>query len=304
MKLDNVSKKLLEKISALHELPSGALSFRKNGRSEIIRSTANIEIEKKTDNPGINLYIHSSCQGEACHIPVVVSEDNLNDLVYNDFYIEPNAKVVIVAGCGLHTNKNSSHNGIHTFHIGENASVTYIENHLALGNGQSKMLNPQTIVYLGKGAEMIMNTTQLGGVDYANRITKAVLDDNSSFVVNEKILTSRFNVAKTKFNVTLKGQNSKCNVISKSVAKDESEQTFVSNLIGYNACFGRVECDGILLNKAKIISQPKISAKHNQASLSHEATIGKIAGDQLVKLMTLGLSEEQSEQKIIEGFLK
>lgn len=304
MQLDKISKNLLAEIAGLHEIPAGAVSFRRNGKGEIIRSTKEIEIEKKKDKPGINIYIHSSCQNQACHIPVVVSEQGLFDMVYNDFYIEDGANVTIVAGCGVHTDKDAGHDGIHTFHIGKNATVVYIENHLATGKGANKELNPTTVVYLGENSIMTMNTTQIGGVNFANRKTKAEIGDNATLEINEKILTDKFDIAKTDFKVVLKGENSKCNIVSRSVARGESEQLFKSNLIGKNLCFGHVECDGIVLDNSCISSQPKVEAKNNQASLSHEAAIGKIAGDQIVKLMTLGLDEKQAEDKIIEGFLK
>jgi len=304
MKLDNLTKSLLKQIAGLHEIPDGAISFRKNGKGEILKSTPNIEIFKKQDNSGIDILIHSSCQGEACHIPVVVSENNFYDLVYNDFYIEDNANVVIVAGCGIHSGGDGGHDGIHTFHVGKNAQVLYVENHLAVGDGGNKELNPTTILNVGENSVFTMNTTQLGGVDYSNRKTKVNLGKGAILNVNEKILTDRFNVAKTDFVVNLKGENCKCNLVSRSVAKGESEQVFKSNLIGKTNCFGHVECDGILLDNAKIDSIPRVSAKHRLASLSHEASIGKIAGEQITKLMTLGLTEKQAEQKIIEGFLK
>ena len=304
MKLDNITKNLLAEISGLHEIPNGAVSIRKNGKSEVLKSSANIEIFKKTDCEGIDVVVHSNCKGEACHIPVVVSENNFHDLVYNDFYIEENAEVLIVAGCGLHSNGDASHNGIHSFHVGKNAKVTYVENHLAIGKGKNKVLNPITKIEIEENGVMVINTTQIGGVDYSERKTEAKLKKNALLEVNEKVLTSRFNVAKTDFKVTLNGENSRCNIVSKSVAKDESEQVFKSNLVGKNSCFGRVECDAILLNSAKVISVPKISALHKDSSLSHEATVGKIAMEQLIKLMTLGLNEKQAEEKIIEGFLK
>lgn len=304
MKLDNISKNLLSQIANLHEIPTGAVSFRKNGKSEVLNSTANIEIVKKDNGEGIDIIVHSSCQGEACHIPVIVSENNLIDMVCNDFYIEDGADVLIVAGCGVHSSDSAGHNGIHTFHVGKNAKVTYVENHLATGKGSNKEMNPTTKIFIDDGGSMMMNTTQVGGVDYSVRKTEAKLNNGALLEVNEKILTDRFNVAKTDFKVTLNGENSRCNIVSRSVAKGESEQEFKSNLIGKNSCFGRVECDAILLNSAKVVSVPKISAMNKDAMLSHEATVGKIAADQLVKLMTLGLSEKQAEEKIIEGFLK
>ena len=304
MALDKISKQLLEKIAGLHELPSGAVSFRHNGKSDTIRSTANIEIEKKTDNPGINIYIHSTCQGEACHIPVVVDATDMFDMVYNDFYIEDGADVIIVAGCGVHSSGSAGHDGIHTFHVGKNAKVRYIENHLALGQGGNKILNPTTVVKAKENSEIIMETNQLGGVDQANRKLSAILGKGSTLTVNEKILTDGFNVAKTSFDVKLNGENSKAVVTSRSVARGESEQEFRSKMHGNNECYGRVECDGIVLDRSKITSNPVVIANDNRAALSHEASIGRIAKDQMVKLETLGLSEKDAETKIIEGFLK
>ena len=302
--LNNIAKTILEQVAGLHDIPAGAVSLRVNGKSEVLKSSANIEIERKSDNPGINVYIHSSCKGEACHIPVVVDQNNLFDMVYNDFYIEDGAIVTIVAGCGVHSNGTAGHDGKHTFHVGKNATVTYIENHLGLGKSEHKILNPTTILKIGKNSVVTLNTTQIGGVDSANRTTKAILADNATLIINEKILTDRFETAKTNFSVQLKGKNSKCNIVSRSVARGESEQVFKSNMIGKNLCFGHVECDGIVLDKSKISSLPQVSAFDAKASLSHEAAIGKIATDQIVKLRTLGLTEKQAEEKIIEGFLK
>ena len=304
MKLDKITQNLLDKIADLHTIPNGAVSIRKNGKGEYINSTANIEIFKKADNSGIDVVVHSSCKNEACHIPVVVTENNLFDLTYNDFYIEDGAIVTIVAGCGVHSDGVAGHDGIHAFHIGKNAQVNYLENHFATGKGKSKQLNPTTVINMDCNSSMVMNTTQIGGVNISNRKTKANLKTGAVLQVNEKILTDRFDIAKTDFVVNLIGENSKCTIKSKSVARGESEQVFKSNLVGKNLCFGHVECDGILLDLAKIDSIPRVSVKHNQASLSHEASIGKIATDQIVKLMTLGLTEEQATQKIIEGFLK
>lgn len=303
MEIDKISKQLLDRISNLHKLPNGAVSFRKNGQSEFVNSTKNIEIRPKLDRSGIDVFIKSDCKGESCHIPVVISEANIFDLVYNDFYIEEGAEVTIVAGCGIHSDGDAGHDGIHNFHVGKNAKVTYVENHLAIGKGKKKTLNPQTVINLDCGAVMNMETVQIGGVDFSNRITKVKLKDNSTFNADEKILTSRFEVAKTDFTINLLGDNSKAMIVSRSVARDESEQVFKSNMIGKSECFGRVECDGIVLNNSRITSVPKVDVKCSSASLSHEATIGKIAGDQIIKLMTLGLTENEAETKIIEGYL-
>lgn len=302
--IDNLSKSLLKQISNLHKLPNGAYSFRKNGKSELLKSSANIRIEKKDDLSGINIYISSKCKNESCHIPVIITENDINDLVYNDFYIEDGAKVTIVAGCGIHSSGESSHNGIHTFYVGSNVEVNYVENHIATGKGKKQELNPVTVITVGENSVFNIVTNQLGGVTYANRKTKATLKANSTLNVTEKLLTSGFEVAKTNFEISLIGEGSRTNIISRSVARQESEQEFKSNLIGKNLCYGRVECDAILLDKAIVISQPKVSAKSNLAELTHEATIGRIAQEQLVKLMTLGLNEEQATMKIIEGFLK
>lgn len=304
MELDNLSKSLLDKIAGLHEIPDGAVSFRKNGVDEIIKSTSHIRIEKKSDLSGINIYISSECKNEACHIPVIVTENNLHDQVYNDFYIEENANVTIVAGCGLHSDSESSHNGIHTFHVGKNAVVNYVENHIATGRGKKQELNPVTHIILGNGSVMNMDTTQIGGVTCSKRRTKAVVGKNAILNVNEKILTSYYEIAKTDFDVLLKSENSKCSIVSRSVAKNFSVQEFKSNISGKNACYGRVECDAIVLDDSVVSSQPKVVAKSSMAELYHEATIGRIAKDQLVKLMTLGLDEEEATNKIIEGFLK
>lgn len=301
--MDKITQNLLDKIAGLHDIPNGATSVRKNGKS-VIKSSKNIIITKKADNSGIDIYIKKSCQGEACHIPVVITEQGITDTVQNDFYIEEGAVVTIVAGCGIHADGDSSHEGLHTFHVGANAKVTYVENHLAIGEGKNKDINPFTKIILDNNAVMVMNTTQIGGVDCSIRKTVARIKDGAYLEVNEKILTDRFNIAKTDFKVDLLGENSRCVLSSKSVAKGESEQVFKSDLIGKNACYGRVECDAILLDNANVVSVPKITAKSRLATLNHEATIGKIANDQLVKLMTLGLNEKQAEEKIIAGFLK
>ena len=302
--MDKISKELFAKVSGLHEIPQGAVSFRENGKSEIMKSTANIQIEKKPSGDGINIYIRSTCKGEACHLPVIVSENGLFDMVFNDFYVEDGADVVIVAGCGVHSTTESGHDGVHVFHIGKNAKVNYVENHLATGNGAKKVMNPTTKIILGENSSMVMNTTQIGGVDFSDRKTEVEIKDNAILEVFEKVLTDRFEVAKTNFKVMLTGKDSKCLIVSKSVAKGESEQVFKSNLIGKNACNGRVECDAILLDSSRVVSEPKVSALNKDAILNHEAVIGKIAGDQLIKLMCLGLDEKQAEEKIIVGFLK
>lgn len=306
-KLDKIDNELLLQIADMHEIPQGSFNIRKNGQSIARNSDKDIEIVSKTDKSGIDIIVKPNVKNKSVHIPVIITVGNLSDLVYNDFYIGENADVLIVAGCGIHnpTNQTSQHDGIHTFHLERNCKVKYIEKHLGVGTGSGdKILNPTTEVFMKSGSEFEMETIQLGGVSFSNRKTNALLDDNTKLVIKEKILTSDKQKAITTFNVILKGENSSVEVTSRSVAKNKSSQKFVSNLRGKNQCFGHVECDGILLDNAKIISEPKITAENVNATLIHEAAIGKIAGDQLIKLQTLGLSEEEAQNQIIKGFLK
>jgi Fe-S cluster assembly scaffold protein SufB len=306
-KLNKIDKELLSQIADLHEIPQGSFNIRKNGKLAGRMSSEDIEIVPKTDKEGIDIIIKGGIKNKSVHIPVIVTEGGFNDLVYNDFYIGDNAEVTIVAGCGIHNNGKtaSSHNGIHTFHIGKNARVIYIEKHLGLGKGSGgKVLNPVTNIIMEDNSYLEMQTIQLGGVTYSNRKTKAKLNKNSELNIFEKILTTDTQQAKTIFDVDMVGENSKCNVVSRSVARDSSIQEFKSKLIGKSACFGRVECDAILLDDARVKSIPEIDARSVDATLNHEATVGKIAGEQLLKLMTLGLTEQEAEDVIIKGYLK
>lgn len=306
-KINQIDSELLEQIADMHGIPQGSFNIRKNGQSIARNSDSDIEIISKTDKSGIDIIVKPGVKNKSVHIPVIITVGNLSDLVYNDFYIGKGADVLIVAGCGIHneTNQKSQHDGIHTFHLEENCKVKYVEKHLGVGIGSGeKVLNPTTEVYMKSGSEFEMETIQIGGVSYSNRKTKAVLDDNTKLIIKEKIKTDKKQKAITAFDVVLKGKNSSVEVISRSVAKDSSRQKFVSNLHGRNECFGHVECDGIILDKAQIISEPKITAENINATLIHEAAIGKIAGDQLIKLQTLGLSEEEAQNEIIKGFLK
>jgi len=303
--MNNLEKSLFEKLTDLHKLPSGAFSLRKNGNSEIT-STKEIEIRPKKNKKGIDVIVKPNVKGKSVHIPVIITVGGLEDLVYNDFYIGENSDVLIVAGCGIHnaTCKTSLHNGIHSFHLEKNSKVEYVERHLGEGEGEGgKILNPITRIHLKENSQMIMESTQLGGVSSTLRKTFAKLEDNSSLQINENILTTLDQIAKTQFKVELIGKNSRVEVVSHSVARDNSIQEFKSNIIGKNECFGHVECDGMLLDKAQISSLPIVTALDNRASLVHEAAIGKIANDSLIKLMTLGLSEKEAEDVIIEGFL-
>lgn len=306
-KINQIDSELLEQIADMHGIPQGSFNIRKNGQSIARNSDSDIEIISKTDKSGIDIIVKPGVKNRSVHIPVIITVGNLSDLVYNDFYIGKGADVLIVAGCGIHneTNQKSQHDGIHTFHLEEDCKVKYVEKHLGVGIGSGeKVLNPTTEVYMKSGSEFEMETIQIGGVSYSNRKTKAVLDDNTKLIIKEKIKTDKKQKAITAFDVVLKGKNSSVEVISRSVAKDSSRQKFVSNLHGRNECFGHVECDGIILDKAQIISEPKITAENINATLIHEAAIGKIAGDQLIKLQTLGLSEEEAQNEIIKGFLK
>lgn len=304
--MNNLEKKLFEKLTDLHKIPSGAFNLRKNGQAEARTSTKEIEIIPKNDKSGIDIIVKPNVINKSVHIPVIITVGGLSDLVYNDFYIGENSDVVIVAGCGIHnkTCKDSVHNGIHSFHLAKNSKVRYVERHIGEGEGTGgKILNPVTKIFLKENSQMIMETTQLGGVTSTIRKTYAKLGDNSKLNIQENLLTTSDQKAKTQFRVELLGKNSGVEVVSHSVAKDNSIQEFTSNLIGKNLCFGHVECDGILLDNARISSLPMIDAVNKEASLVHEAAIGKIAGDELIKLMTLGLTQKEAEDVIIEGFL-
>lgn len=304
--MNNIEKKLLEKIADLHKIPSGAFNLRTNGQAAARNSTKEIEIIPKKNKSGIDIIVKPNVKNKSVHIPVIITVGGLTDLVYNDFYIGENSDVLIVAGCGIHnkTCKKSEHNGIHTFHLEKNSKVKYIEKHVGEGNGSGeKILNPVTKIIMKENSYMEMETLQLEGVTSTIRKTNAKLYDNASLHIQENILTTDFQTAKTHFKVELVGENSKVEVVSHSVAKDNSYQEFKSDLVGKNQCFGHVECDGIILNNARIVSTPMIDAKNSNASLIHEAAIGKIAGDELIKLMTLGLTKEEAENMIIQGFL-
>lgn len=307
MELNSIDKELLETIADLHSVPEGAYNIRKDGKLVSRNVTANVNITTKTDNPGIDIFVKDNTKNESIHIPVIVSEAGLKDLVYNDFYIGKNCDVVIVAGCGIScgTNEDEGHDGIHTFHIGENSKVKYVEKHFANGKGSGKrVLNPTTVVELEKNSFMKMETVQISGVSSAIRQTNAVLGDGSKLEINEKIMTDKDEYAETNFNVDLNGKDSSTHVVSRAVAKDCSHQIYKSIVNGNNKCFGHTECDAIIMDKANIVAKPELTAKSTDASLIHEAAIGKIAGDQIIKLQTLGLTEQEAENEIIKGFLR
>ncbi len=305
--MNNTELELLKIIADMDGTPDGAFNIRTNSGLADRRVTENIDIKTKEDKSGIDIIIKAGTKGEKVHIPVIISETGLKELVYNDFYIGDGAEVDIVAGCGIHNcgDEESRHDGIHSFFVGKDAKVTYTEKHFGKddGKGESNM-NPTTVINLGEGSYLEMITTQIGGVDSTKRVTKAKLADNATLVIRENLLTEGVQRAETDFTVDLDGENSSANVVSRSVARDESYQMFISRINGNNVCNGHTECDAIIMGNAKVSAIPEITANHLDASLIHEAAIGKIAGEQLVKLMTLGLTEEEAEEQIVSGFLK
>ena len=306
-KINDIDKDLLNEISNLENIPNGAYNIRKNGQGIERKVTDNVNIVTKTDKPGIDIYVKENTKFEFIHIPVIITESGLTDVVYNDFYIGKNANVIIIAGCGIHNDhhKNSQHDGIHRFFLEEGAKVKYIEKHYGEGNGDGKkILNPVTEVYLKAGSSMEMESTQIKGVDSTIRETKGILEENTNFVVTEKIMTHGEQFAKTIFDVELNGDNSSAHVTSRSVATDNSKQYFISKIYGNAKSFSHSECDAIIKDNAIVSAAPEVVANHVDANLIHEAAIGKIAGEQITKLMTLGFSEEEAEQEIINGFLK
>lgn len=305
--MDNVQKELLKQIAGLHEIPVGAYNIRTNGKTEARNSTEHIEIVPKEGSDGIVIKIEAGTKNESIHIPVVLSEAGLKETVYNDFYIGDDCDVTIVAGCGIHcgTDDSSEHDGIHSFFIGKNSKVKYVEKHYGSGDGKGqRIMNPETIVEVGENSYMEMDTAQIKGVDSTIRKTTVKLDKNASVKVMERLMTHGEQRAESRFVVDLNGENSGANIISRSVAKDNSYQLFQSVLNGNEKCSGHTECDAIIVGNAKISSIPEITANNSDAALIHEAAIGKIAGEQIIKLMTLGLTEEEAEEQIISGFLK
>ena len=305
--ITEVDAALLEKIADLTGKPVGAFNIRKDSGCEARQSTEHIKITPKTDGKqGIDIRILDGTKGEQCHIPVIISKTGLTEMVYNDFYIGENCDVDIVAGCGIHNSgcDESRHDGVHTFYVGRNSHVHYSEKHYGEGEGTgANVMNPQTIVYLEEGATIQMDTVQIRGIDSTKRYTKFVCGKDTEAVVTERLLTHGSQVAESDMEIELNGENSRGRVISRSVAQDESKQVFRPIVIGNNQCFGHVQCDSIIMGNAKIESVPAITANSTEAQLIHEAAIGKIAGDQLLKLQTLGLTPEEAEDRILKGFL-
>lgn len=305
--IDAIEQNLLQEVADLDSLPVGAYNIRANGQLAGRNTTANIDIVTKDDKPGIDIYIRPFTKNESVHIPVILSQTGLTDLVYNDFHIGEGADVTIIAGCGIHNcgGGNAQHDGIHTFYLAKNAKLRYVEKHYGEGDGRGKqVMNPTTIVHLAEGAQMEMETTQIAGIDDTLRKTSGDLAEGASLVIHEKIMTTGDQHAVTDFDVDLNGEGCSANVVSRSVAKDVSKQEFISHINGNCACAGHSECDAIIMDHASVIASPALTANSVDASLIHEAAIGKIAGEQLIKLMTLGLTEKEAEDQIVNGFLK
>lgn len=305
--MDQIQQRILEEVADLHTVPEGAYNIRSNGQTAGRNTTANIDITSKTDGSGIDIRIQPGTVHESVNIPVVLSESGLKEMVYNDFYIGADSDVVIVAGCGIHNcgDQDSEHDGIHRFYVGKNAKVKYVEKHYGEGDGNGKrILNPGTEVYMEEGSSMEMEMVQIKGVDSTVRTTTAELAAGAKLVVRERLLTHGSQEAVSDYAVTLNGDDASADVVSRSVAKDQSFQKFDSRIIGNARCNGHTECDAIIMGDARILAIPQLEANNIDAALIHEAAIGKIAGEQIIKLMTLGLTEEEAENQIVNGFLK
>ena len=305
--MDAIQKRILMEVAGLESTPHGAYNIRANGATSARSTTANIDIVSKADGSGIDIYIKPNTVNESMHIPVILSESGLKEVVYNDFHIGENCDVVIVAGCGIHNcgDQDSEHDGIHRFFVGEGAKVKYVEKHYGEGDGQGKrILNPVTEVTMEANSSMEMEMVQIKGVDNTDRVTRADLAEGASLVVRERLMTHGDQVAISSYFVNLNGEGASTDVVSRSVARDNSYQKFDSKITGNAACSGHTECDAIIMDQAKILAIPQLEANHIDSALIHEAAIGKIAGEQIIKLMTLGLTEAEAEEQIINGFLK
>ena len=307
IELDAIQKRLLMEVADLHKVPEGAFNIRSNGTTAGRVSTENIEITPREDGNGITIRIKPGTKNESVHIPVVMTKSGLTELVYNDFYIGEDADVTIVAGCGIDNcgPKDSEHDGIHRFFVGKGAKVKYVEKHYGSGTGTGKrILNPGTEVYQEENSSMEMEMVQIKGVDDTLRTTTAELAAGAKLVVRERLMTHGVQTAISKYVVSMNGEGCSADVVSRSVARDDSFQKFDAKLVGNCACSGHTECDSIIMDNGKILAVPGLEANNVDAALVHEAAIGKIAGDQIIKLMTLGLTEHEAEEQIINGFLK
>ena len=305
--MDAIQKRILMEVAGLESVPHGAYNIRANGVSTARSVTANIDIVTKADGSGIDIYIKPGTVNESVHIPVILSEAGIKEVVYNDFHIGEGSDVTIVAGCGIHNcgEQDSEHDGIHRFFVEKNARIKYVEKHVGTGDGAGKrILNPVTEVHMAENSAMEMEMVQIKGVDSTDRVTNAELAAGASLVVRERLMTHGDQVAISSYNVNLNGEGASTDVVSRSVARDKSYQKFDSKIIGNAPCTGHTECDAIIMDSARILAIPQLEANDLDAALIHEAAIGKIAGEQIIKLMTLGLNEAEAEEQIINGFLK
>lgn len=305
--MNKITEELLGMISDFNGSFEGAFNIREDSQCAGRKSTENVKIENKKDQPGIEIHIKPGTKNEKVYIPACVTHSDVNDLVYNDFFVGEGADITIVAGCGVHSDgeEEARHNGIHRFFVGKNAHVVYEEKHIGVGKGNgARRIDPVTDAVLDEGASLEMDTVQLGGVDSTLRKTTASLAANAKLVIRERIMTDRDETAKSVFEVSMDGEDSAVDLISRSVAKGNSYQEFISTLHGKNRCSGHSECDAILADSGKVNAAPALYASHVDAALIHEAAIGKIAGEQILKLRTLGLTEEEAQERIIQGFLK
>lgn len=305
--LNTIEQEMLKEVAELDGLPTGAYNIRANGGSAARNTTANIDIITKEDKAGIDIRIAPGTQNESVHIPVIISQSGLKEVVYNDFYIGEGSDVTIIAGCGIHNcgGQDSQHDGVHRFFVEKDCKVRYVEKHYGEGTGTGKrVMNPQTVVELGENATMELETSQIAGIDDTVRTTKATLAAGATFIIHDKIMTTGDQKATAVMEVTLNGKDSVCDLISRGVAKDHSYQAIDLAITGNAPCRGHAECDSIIMDKGVIVATPALKAADVDASLVHEAAIGKIAGEQLTKLMTLGLTEQEAEEQIIGGFLR
>jgi len=303
---DIIQERLLAEVADLYQIPAGAMNIRKDGKTLVRNTTANIDISTKEDKPGIDIRVKDGTKNESLHIPVIVSVSGHKETVYNDFFIGDDCDIVIIAGCGISNcgGQDSEHDGIHSFWVGKNSKVKYVEKHYGEGDGTGKrILNPGTHVYMAEGSSMEMEMVQIKGVDSTIRTSTAKLEAGAKLIVRERLLTHGDQYAKSDYVVELNGDDASVDLVSRSVAKDNSHQIFISRIDGNARCTGHSECDAIIMDNAKIDAVPGLTANNIDAGLIHEAAIGKIAGEQLTKLMTLGLTAQEAEEQIINGFL-
>lgn len=304
--MNDVTNDLLGLVSDWKDGYKGAYNLRVDGTCAGRQSSDNIKIYSKEDKPGLDIRIADETHGETVSIPACVTHGDIDDLVYNDFYVGKNSEVTIVAGCGVHTETGepARHNGIHRFFLAEGAKVKYLEKHVGTGKGTGiRSIDPVTEVYLGKNALLEMDTSQIGGVDKSLRTTSGEVGEGARLIIRERILTEHEQSAETEFSIVMSGKDSGVDVISRSVARDNSYQRYHSVIIGNAPCTGHTECDAIISENGKVDAAPELRAHHEDAALIHEAAIGKIAGEQIIKLCTFGLTEKEAESAIIDGFL-